>query len=54
MTNFAERRTYVQYWFLKLGFSESKMLTEVGNKVVQHNFDVLNSKILVTNLEFVF
>ena len=40
---------------INLGFSESNMLAEVGgNKVVQHNFGVLNPKILVTKLDFVF
>ena len=30
------------------------MLAEVGNKALQHNFDALNPKILVTKLDFVF
>ena len=37
---------------MNLGFSESTMLAEVGNKALQHNFDVLNPKILVTKLDF--
>ena len=39
---------------INLGFSESSMLAEVGNKALWHNFDVLNPKILVTKLDFVF
>ena len=39
---------------INLGFSESNMLAEVGNKAFKHNFDVPNPKILVTNLKFVF
>ena len=31
---------------IKLRVSESNMLAEVGNKAVQHNFDVLNPKYL--------
>ena len=26
--------------FIKLGFSESNMLSEVGNKALQHNFNM--------------
>ena len=37
-----------------LGFSESIVLAEVGNKTSEHTFDVLNPKILVTKLDFVF
>ena len=39
---------------INLGFSESNMLAEVGDKALQHNFDVLNPKILVTMTDFVF
>ena len=37
-----------------LRFSENNMLAEVGNKALQRDFDVLNPKILVTKLDFVF
>ena len=37
-----------------LRFSESNMLAKVGNKASQHNFDVLNPKVLVTKLDVVF
>ena len=37
-----------------LGFSESNMSAEVGNKALWHNFDVLDPKILVIKLDFVF
>ena len=30
------------------------MLAEVGNKALQHNFDVLKQKILATKLDFPF
>ena len=30
------------------------MLTEVGNKALQHNFDVVNPKILEAKVDFVF
>ena len=39
---------------INLGVSESSMLAEVGNKALQHNFDVLDLKILVFKLHFVF
>ena len=39
---------------INLGVSESKMLAEVGNKALEHTFNVLNPKILVTKLDFVF
>ena len=39
---------------INLGVSESSMLAEVGNKALQHNFDVLNPKILAANVDFVF
>ena len=37
-----------------LGFSESSVLAEVGNKTLEQTFDVLNPKILVTKFDFVF
>ena len=37
-----------------LGFSVSNVLAEVGNKALQHTFDVLNPKILVMKFDFVF
>ena len=37
-----------------LGFSESSVLAEVGNKVLMHSCDVLDPKILVIKLDFVF
>ena len=39
---------------INLGVSESNMLAEVGNKALWHNFDVLNPKILVADVDFVF
>ena len=39
---------------INLGFSESSILAEVGNKAFKHYFDVPNPKILVTKLDFVF
>ena len=39
---------------INLGFLESSILAEVGNKALQHNFDVLNPKILVIKLDFAF
>ena len=55
MTNSWERKTCVRSInVINLGFSESSMLAEVGNKVFKHNFDVPNPKILVTRLDFVF
>ena len=41
--------------FMNLGVSESKMPAEVGDKaLIQHNFDVLDPKVLVTKIDFVF
>ena len=41
--------------FIYLGVSESKMPAEVGNKaLIQHNLDVLDPKVLVTKIDFVF
>ena len=37
-----------------VGFSESNVLAEVGNKALEHTFDVLNPKILATKFDFVF
>ena len=37
-----------------LGFSERSVLTEVGNNVLEHTYDVLNPKILATKFDFVF
>ena len=37
-----------------LGVSESNMSTEVGNKALWHNFDVLDPKIIVIKLDFAF
>ena len=37
-----------------LGFLGSIALEEVGNKALEHTFDVLNPKILSTKLDFVF
>ena len=39
---------------INLGFSESNMLAEVGNKALQHNFDVPNPKILIAKVDFYF
>ena len=39
---------------INLGVSESNMLAEVGNKTLWHNFYVLDPKILVTKVDFVF
>ena len=39
---------------INLGVSESNMLAEVGNKALWHNFDVLDQKILVIKVDFVF
>ena len=39
---------------INLRVSESNMLAEVGNKALWHNLDVLNSKILVAKVDFVF
>ena len=39
---------------INLGVSESNMLAEVGNKTLWHNFDVLDPKVLVIKLDFVF
>ena len=36
------------------GISGSNMLAEDGNKALWHNFDVLDPKILVIKLDFVF
>ena len=38
---------------MNLGFSESNLLAEVGNKALQHNFDVPSPKIFVTKLKSV-
>ena len=54
ISNFAERKTCVQYSCQNLEFSESSVLAEVGNKALAHTFDVLNPKILVTKFDFVF
>ena len=55
MNNFAGKKTFVQYIdFINLGFSESNMLAEIGNKALRHNFDMLNSKILVQKLDLHF
>ena len=53
MTNFAERKTCVQYSCKSLGFSESNVLAEVGNKTLEQTFDVLNPKTL-TKFDFAF
>ena len=39
---------------INLGVSESNMLAEVGNKALWNNFDVLDLKILVIKIDFVF
>ena len=36
---------------INLGVSESNMSAEVGNKTLEHTFDVLNPKILVTKFD---
>ena len=42
MTNFGERKTCVRYSdVINLGFSESSILAEVGNKAFKHNFDCI-------------
>ena len=37
-----------------LVFLKSIVLAELGNKTLEHTFDVLNPKILVTKLDFIF
>ena len=39
---------------INLEVSESNMLAEVGNKALWHNLDVLDPKLLVIKLDFVF
>ena len=51
MTYSAERKTCVHSNVINLRFSESRMLAKVDNKALQHNFDVLNPKLLVTKHE---
>ena len=41
---FKERRLVCSIDVIYLGFSESKMSAEVGNKELKHNFGVLNQK----------
>ena len=52
---FCRKEEYFFEYFhvINFRFSESNMLAEVVKKVLQHNFDVLNYKILVTKLDFV-
>ena len=54
MTYFAERKTCVRYSCYKFGVSENNMSAEVSNKMLKHNFDVPDQKILVAKLVFVF
>ena len=55
MTNFAEKKGCVQYSCQKSRvFRKQCVLAEVGNKALEHTFDVLNPKILVTKFDFVF
>ena len=36
---------------INLGVSEGNMLAQVGNKALEHTYDVLNPKILVTKFD---
>ena len=49
-----KRRLVCSIHVKNLGFSESNVLAKVGNKALEHTFDVLNPKILVTNFDFIF
>ena len=51
---FQKERLVCSIPVINLGFSESNMSAEVGYKALYHNFDVLNPKVLVTKLDFVF
>ena len=51
--NLQKERLMCSIDVINLGVSESKMLAEVGDKALWHNFDVLNPKILVAKVDVV-
>ena len=49
-----KRRLVCSIHVKNLGFSESNVLAEVGNKALECSFHMLDPKILLTKLDFVF
>ena len=49
-----EENLCAAFKFNNLGFLERIVSAEVGNNALEHTFDVLNRKILVTKFDFVF